>query len=486
MGLLDGNGLQIDPNLTPAPEAPSAAPASKPKKSGGKGVENALSLLGTLAGLAGKLTFGPDFDGDLGSPFKAGADMLKSKREEKQLMELMGSNPHTAPLLEHGAALVDAGGLVNNQDLLEHPDVQNMFAGKPDLLNSVSKMGRPSLDAGGQLQAPQLNQLSPANLQVPATQAPTPSNAAANLGIPNALTGEAPKLGDIDVNDPQTFAKLTSIFGPEFAQKALLSKIQQKSNPLDQITQVLGLQTAVQKLQNNETPAEKRAADKAVRKEMAAENRAEINRTQEIAREESKRLKREELLPEERDQLKAFDELENIQNQIAVATPKDFVPSQDLGLLATEGGLIGDIVAQKIDPVTAQLAKLNKTRTAVQNRAISGLSSSDQERAFTTRQLPQLSDDPKFYKMIQANDRVALKENKLRALQRIYERGGDISNAVDPKIVELYKAIRPKLYADPEKVRDMYNDPKMKEALDMLKSAGYDIRYQIPTDLNRK
>ena len=84
------------------------------KKSGGKGVENTLGIVGAVLDLAGPLLLGPDAAGiSFGGPFRAGAQMFSQKREEDTLLEALGSNPETAPLLELGTQAADAGGLLN-------------------------------------------------------------------------------------------------------------------------------------------------------------------------------------------------------------------------------------------------------------------------------------------------------------------------------------------------------------------------------------
>lgn len=100
--------------------------ADETGKPASKAGETTLGLIGALAGLAGNVIFGPDSIGiDFGAPFKAGAEMLKQKRTESDLQKVLMSTPHTAPLADVIPSLIGAGGIINNPDILSHPDTQN-------------------------------------------------------------------------------------------------------------------------------------------------------------------------------------------------------------------------------------------------------------------------------------------------------------------------------------------------------------------------
>lgn len=109
------------------------------KKSGGKGAENTLGLIGSIAELAGPLLFGPQFSGvDLGAPFKTGANMLKQKREQESLLNILSSNPATAPIVQMGQTAVEQGGLAGM--------AMDMLAPQQEQVNAA---GVPLLDDGG-------------------------------------------------------------------------------------------------------------------------------------------------------------------------------------------------------------------------------------------------------------------------------------------------------------------------------------------------
>lgn len=99
----------------------------KSNKPGSKAGENVLGLLGTLGGLAGQIFFGPDFQGDLGAPFKMGAAEMASSRMEGDLLKYLNSTKATQPIAQMAPALMQAGGLVNNIDLIDHPEVAQAF-----------------------------------------------------------------------------------------------------------------------------------------------------------------------------------------------------------------------------------------------------------------------------------------------------------------------------------------------------------------------
>lgn len=202
-------------------------------KGPGKAGETTLNLLATLGGLAGPLLFGPDFQGDLGSPFRMGAQMLKGKREEQGLLDLLGGNPHTAPLLEGAQAFHEAGGALNNPDALLHPEVLNTFkvghTPPPGLMNTLGGMG-------DQLQA---------NAPQPPQMAPPPA--------PVAQTG-----AQIDPASPE-FLQRAARLRPDLAEKILLDRASQKTNPLDDIVKMMGIQQKTRDAEEHLTPQEKAA-----------------------------------------------------------------------------------------------------------------------------------------------------------------------------------------------------------------------------------
>ena len=116
------------------------------RKPGGKAAENTLALIGSIAGVAGNLLLGPDSAGmDFGAPFKAGAAMLQGQRQENDLKKYLMTTPQTAPLADHIPAIIQAGGLIKNPDVLAHPETQQY----------LSQFGGPApAQAPGPIQAP--------------------------------------------------------------------------------------------------------------------------------------------------------------------------------------------------------------------------------------------------------------------------------------------------------------------------------------------
>lgn len=92
-----------------------ASDETQPKKHGKTG-ENLLGILGTIGSVAGPLLFGPDFQGDLGAPFKMGALQMRESRERQTLKDLLMSSPHTAPIAQMAEEGLNTGRSLFGQD----------------------------------------------------------------------------------------------------------------------------------------------------------------------------------------------------------------------------------------------------------------------------------------------------------------------------------------------------------------------------------
>jgi len=183
------------------------------KKSGGRGVENTLGIIGSVLDLAGPLLLGPDAVGmQFGAPFRAGAQIFSRKREQDTLLDALGSNPETAPLLQLGQQASDAGGLLN-------------------VLGSMQQ--------GPQIAGQPAAQVAP-------------------------QAGVAPAKPSVDITGLD-FIRQIAQGDPRFAKKLILSQTKGDTE-MDSIKQILTMQLLGKKLGGFETPAQKREASTAAAK----------------------------------------------------------------------------------------------------------------------------------------------------------------------------------------------------------------------------
>jgi hypothetical protein len=221
---------------------------TQPKKPGGAGAEKTLSLLGSLANVAGGLIFGPDFNVDLSAPFTMGANFIAQNKKQKELMDVLGSNPHTAPLLEAGQQLANQGGLMGVLSQQQQPapidfgsqEFISSVASKPHLADLAQQL----IFAQSQKKAPDiLDQLSKmADIQYKTTmnagamsdvdklQAKFANNLILKqIGMGSALDKELLK-SKIRVNEQAAKNKLKPL--PDVAQRTIEEK-QTFGNKLD-------------------------------------------------------------------------------------------------------------------------------------------------------------------------------------------------------------------------------------------------------------
>ena len=83
---------------------------NKPVKASGA-ADKTLNILGSVAGIVGNLLLGPDSNVDFSEPFRLGAAYIKQDKENKALLDVLRGNPHTAPIVEVGQQIGQAGGL---------------------------------------------------------------------------------------------------------------------------------------------------------------------------------------------------------------------------------------------------------------------------------------------------------------------------------------------------------------------------------------
>jgi hypothetical protein len=241
-------------------------------KGPGKG-ETALSLIGTLANLAGRVLTGSNVD--FGEPFNMGAQYLAHKRQTQGLMDLLSSTPHTKPLVDLGVAV----------------DQANQGGQVPEVPSPITPINGP---IGG----PQPNQQSPllstiGKLNQPESQPSSPQ------------TETQLSSSSVNYNDPALIAGLGKVFGPEFGAQLVASQIKQEANPLQQILAGLTIKQKAQDLA--ETPAEKFAREEQTKQ---ADRMAAIEASKGVAGQtakENREFKLAETSPQEAQRVNAGD-----------------------------------------------------------------------------------------------------------------------------------------------------------------------------------
>lgn len=383
----------------------------KPK---GKGGENLLALIGTLASVGGKLAFGPEFDGDLGAPFKAGAQMLRDNREQDNLLQLLKTTPHTAPLADHIPAIIDAGGIVNNHDLLDHPEVQQTLS--PSSVPQVASGIMPG-EQGGLPQQP--------ILQVP--------------GIPQdngLLTAIQSKQAPVDYTSPEFLSKAAAL-RPDIAEKIVLAQAS-KDPQSDLLKNIL----LGQKISNFETPEEKRQARMDDRQTQMMMMDKLLSSRQEANQVRGQVLQKAKITSKEEESLNTIDELRNNYRNILVDFKAGIKPSATKSVISN---LLpgGDRLMQEFDPKFALLKKNTDLTQALFQKSISGVTIPEQEAKRLRPTQPQASDNPEVFRVALENN--IKKANELYFIKalNIAQRGGeDIYNFVDPQTLQKYKAVR--------------------------------------------
>lgn len=367
------------------------AEINKPKTPG-KGGENTLNLIGTLAGIAGKLFF-PDSGIDLSAPFFAGSQMMRQSREEKNLLELLQGNPHTAPVAEYGQALAGAGGLPNNMDLLDHPEVQQAFGGG---------------DTAGIL---------------PGEQG----------GVPTA-----PVTPPVDFTSNEFLANMARL-RPDLAEKVLSAKA--VKDPADQTKELLQTILLGKQITNLETPEQKRQAaleDKMFQtRERIAMQGAQTQENQSNAL----ALRKSQITPKEAESIGDIDTLRNSYRNTLLDVEQGFSPSVGKEAIAS---LLpgGERLMQTVDPKWTNARKNIQQSLALFQKSISGVAISEAEAKRLRPTMPGAGDDPTVFKNTLENNAKKATELSLVKLMNIANRGGDVSQYTDEDSLRLYKAVR--------------------------------------------
>ena len=388
---------------------------TKKNKAPSKGGENTLGLLGAVAGLAGNLIFGPDSVGiDFGAPFKAGAAMLRDKREQQSLIELLKSNPHTAPIADIGPALTSAGGLVNNPDILDHPEVQNFvgqFSGSPGPTPQSTGV-LPGESSG----VPQANLLSALNTPAPTTQKDYTSD---------------------------EFLERAASLRPDIAEKILTARATQapgRDRSLDDILKVL-------QIQSFETPEQKRQAQLNDRLTQLEATDKLIQGRQEQNQIRQNNLEKSKVTPKETEGFQQIDEVRNNYRNMLIDFESGVKPSYTKDIAAT---LLpgGEQALQALDPKFAAFRKNVEQANALFQKTISGVAISEPEARRLRPTQPQAGDDPAVFKLVAENNVKKANELYFIKAMSIANRGGDTSQFVDTQQLQLYNAVRKAMNAD--------------------------------------
>lgn len=369
------------------------ADENKPKAPG-KGAENTLGLIGTIAGLVGNLAFGPDSLGmDFGAPFKLAAQAARDKREQKGLMELLGSHPETAQLMEHGGALIDAGGLANNMDVLDHPD-----------LNDGSQ---------GSVTPPELAQNKAPQSLLTALQNPTTQPA------------------QLDITSPE-FLQKAAIYRPDIAEKLVLAQGKSGSELDDLKAILLGQQIA-----NYETPEQKRVA----RQQERQDNMEFMDKLVQGRQENAANLSKSKITSKEEEALNDIDELKNNYQGLAISLEQGVEPSymKDTFAKLVPGG---ERILQSTDPEFSLFRKQAEASLALFQKVISGVAVSEMEARRLRPTQPQAGDDISVLKQSISNNIKKAQELQYIRLSNISKRGGDVSGYIDPESLRKYNLLR--------------------------------------------
>lgn len=380
-----------------------------------KGGENTLGLLGAVAGLAGNLIFGPDSVGiDFGAPFKAGAAMLRDKREQDSLIELLKSNPHTAPIAEVGPSLIQAGGIVNNPDALNHPEVQNYIGQFGGTVPPASSGVLPG-EANGNPQPSILSALS-------GPQAASPTD----------YTSDA-------------FLQRAAELRPDIAEKLLAQRATQA--PRDNTKELLQTILLGKQIESFETPEQKRQAQLEDRLTQMDITDKLIQGRQEQNQIRQNNLEKSKVTPKETEGFQQIDEVRNNYRNMLIDFESGVKPSytKDIAAKLLPGG---ERALQAFDPKFAAFRKNVEQANALFQKTISGVAISEPEARRLRPTQPQAGDDPAVFKTVAENNVKKANELYFIKAMSIANRGGDTSQFVDTQQLQLYNAVRKAMNAD--------------------------------------
>lgn len=407
------------------------ADENKPKVPG-KGAENTLGLIGTIAGLVGNLAFGPDSLGmDFGAPFKLAAQAARDKREQKGLMDLLGSHPETANLLEHGDALINAGGIANNMDILDHPDLQGLGGGGED--SDIPAGASPPIQ-------------------------PTQSS------LLSTLQPQAP----VDYSSPE-FIQKAAIYRPDIAEKLLLASGKSNSELDDLKAILLG-----QQIQNYETPEQKRQARQEERQANMEFMDKLISGRQTQQKENSVRLEKSKITSKESEHLQNLDALKNLYQQIRINLEEGAEPSYFKSLVGSTE--TGDKILQTTSPKFSEFKKNIDQMVALYQKSISGVAISEPEARRLRVTQPSAGDDKDF--LVKFVENTEKKQNELQFIywSNIAKRGGDVSGYVDAETLRKYNLLREAMNTD---LAGALKSPKVQALRNQL-GIDYSIEVKSP------
>jgi hypothetical protein len=349
------------------------AEQTKEPKGKSKAAETTMGLLGSVLGLAGNLVLGPDSIGlDIGAPFKMGAAMMREKREQSNLLELLRSSPATAPIAEYAPAIIDAGGIANNSDLLEHPEVQGALSslGMGGSSSSSAPVGNSVLpgESGGMMTQPQMS--------------PPPATPAA---VPQMRTAQ-------NFSSPEFLARAAAL-RPDLAEKILVSQATASTDPTSALLKniLLGKQ-----IENYESPEDKARA-------RADERRMQLEYTDKLIRgrtEDARAEQKSYLSQADKDKADALDGLYS-----GLSTLPDEIPAlTQLSAAAIQlPGGIGKAIVSKSNPEISMLDKQLKDLIKTKAFADGGKNLTGLEKELTFGTAPDLLEAPEFYPQIKKN-----------------------------------------------------------------------------------
>jgi len=379
-------------------------------KPGSKAGETTLGLLGAIAGLAGNLVFGPDSAGiDFGAPFKAGAESLRQKRVESDVQKLLLSTPHTAPLAQVGPSLISAGGLINNPDVLSHPETQKY-----------------------------LNQLLPEN------------------GVSTAYSAES------SPNLLQTLSQNLSTASPELQARFLsdhpdVLKNLSSDNSTDKTKELLQTILLGKQISGYETPEERRAAQLADRQTMMEQtdkliqSRQEQNQIRQI--ELQKQQKRETWTPKEDENYNTLNN--SIDMGKALLSKVQSGASPSLFTAALGSTAVGQGMLERLSPDSAatlqQIQTLRDLTGKVMGdvKAQSGAQYSAKELQWMQSALPSKWDTPQQLQYSLASDLLKKQWLNYNTIASKVEKAGNLNPAqergISPEQLRAFIALKKQL-----------------------------------------
>lgn len=382
-----------------------------PNKPVGRGGENTLALLGTLLDVGGKVLLGPDAGNiDLGSPFKLGAAQLANRRQEQNLLKLLKSTPETAPIAEEAEALANNGGLLN---------VLSGSGGQPQVPQSPVASGILPGEQGGM----------PTNLPGSPQQ---PTDVLSALRSPQPQPTE-----EVNINSDE-FLRRAAQLRPDLAEALIInrSRAGMMQDPTIQALRAL-------RIANFETPDERRLKDLKANQIKQQQNAA-VREQQNISKEARNRAK---ITTTEAKDLAEIEDIGRNYRQLQILRAQGAEPSFTKNVL-TDFVPGAERILQSTDPQFALLKKQATETQALFIKFLSGVAVSEPEFRRISPTQPRAGDDPELFDQLTQNNIKKTQEAKLIKLDSIANRGGDISQYIDPQDMRDYQLIRRAMQID--------------------------------------